>query len=143
MKTISRPCLSVRIRDPGGHCSKGLHPLKGVANCAMRGDSGLDALAKPRIRNCANGEAMTPTPRDFPQKTSTACSHPGTIKAERKRNNTDLPLRRLAKNSLRFEGAEVRSDGQFHPQAGEGPRVHSGKLSVSVPAYSAALIRLG
>ena len=48
-----------------------------------------------------------------------------------------------SKTGVRFEGAEVRSDGQFHPQAGEGPRVHSGKLSVSVPAYSAALIRLG
>ncbi len=48
-----------------------------------------------------------------------------------------------SKAGVRFEGAEVRSDGQFHPQPGERLRAQRGKLSVSVPAYSAALIRLG
>lgn len=47
-----------------------------------------------------------------------------------------------SKTGVRFEGAEVRSDGQFHRQAGEGARARSGKLSVTVPAYSAALVRL-
>jgi hypothetical protein len=47
-----------------------------------------------------------------------------------------------SKAGVRFEGAQVRSDGQFHPQPGERLRAQRGKLSVSVPAYSAALIRL-
>jgi len=37
----------------------------------------------------------------------------------------------------------VGGDGQFHPRAGEALKAHGGKLSVRVPAYSAALIRLG
>jgi hypothetical protein len=48
-----------------------------------------------------------------------------------------------SKTGVKLEGAEVRSDGQFHPQPGERLKAQSGKLSVSVPAYSAALIRLG
>jgi hypothetical protein len=48
-----------------------------------------------------------------------------------------------SKAKIRFEGAEVKGDGQFHPVAGEGAKPESGKLSVAVPAYSAALIRLG
>jgi hypothetical protein len=48
-----------------------------------------------------------------------------------------------SKAGVTFEGAAVGSDGQFHPRAGERLRTQSGKLSVRVPAYSAALIRLG
>jgi len=48
-----------------------------------------------------------------------------------------------SKTGARFEGAEVRNDGQFHPLAGERMQAQSGKLRVAVPAYSAALIRLG
>ena len=48
-----------------------------------------------------------------------------------------------SKLGVTFEGAAVGSDGQFHARAGERLRSHSGKLSVRVPAYSAALIRLG
>ena len=48
-----------------------------------------------------------------------------------------------SKAGVTFEGAAVGSDGQFHPRAGERPSAQSGKLSVRVPAYSAALIRLG
>jgi hypothetical protein len=48
-----------------------------------------------------------------------------------------------SKAGVTFEGAAVAGDGQFHPRAGEPLKVQSGKLSVRVPAYSAALIRLG
>jgi hypothetical protein len=48
-----------------------------------------------------------------------------------------------SKTGVRFEGAEVKSNGQFHSHAGERPTAQNGKLRVSVPAYSAALIRLG
>ena len=42
-----------------------------------------------------------------------------------------------------FKGAAVGGDGQFHPRASEQLRTQSSKLSVRVPAYSAALIRMG
>ena len=48
-----------------------------------------------------------------------------------------------SKLGVTFEGAAVGSDGQFHARAGERLRSHSGKLSVRVQGYSAALIRLG
>jgi hypothetical protein len=47
-----------------------------------------------------------------------------------------------SKGGVRFEGAAVGGDGQFHPLAGEPLRAQGGKLRVRVPAYSAALIRL-
>jgi len=47
-----------------------------------------------------------------------------------------------SKLGVTFEGAAVGGDGQFHPLAGERLGTQSGKLSVRVPAYSAALIRL-
>jgi hypothetical protein len=47
-----------------------------------------------------------------------------------------------SKVGVTFEGAAVGGDGQFHPSAGERLRAQGGKLSVRVPAYSAALIRL-
>ncbi|MGA2170701.1 MAG: glycosyl hydrolase family protein, partial [Terracidiphilus sp.] len=48
-----------------------------------------------------------------------------------------------SKLGVTFAGAAVGSDGQFHARAGLRLRAHSGRLSVRVPAYSAALIRLG
>lgn len=48
-----------------------------------------------------------------------------------------------AKDGVRFQGTTVESDGQFHAHAGQPLKSQSGKLLVSVPAYSAALIRLG
>jgi hypothetical protein len=48
-----------------------------------------------------------------------------------------------SKLGVTFEGAAVGSNGQFHPPDSERLRVQSGKLSTRVPAYSAALIRLG
>ena len=48
-----------------------------------------------------------------------------------------------AKDGVKFQGSTVKSDGQFHAHAGEPLQSQSGKLLVSVPAYSAALIRLG
>lgn len=48
-----------------------------------------------------------------------------------------------AKDGVTFQGSEVRSDGQFHPLAGERLSAQGGKLAVRVPGYSAALIRLG
>jgi len=48
-----------------------------------------------------------------------------------------------SKAGVTFEGAVVGVDGQFHPLAGERQRAQNGKLSVRLPAYSAALIRLG
>jgi hypothetical protein len=47
-----------------------------------------------------------------------------------------------SKVGVTFEGSEVRSSGEFHPVAGERLIVQRGKLSVRVPAYSAALIHL-
>ncbi len=48
-----------------------------------------------------------------------------------------------AKDGVKFQGSTVKSDGQFHAHAGEPLQPQSGKLLVSVPAYSAALVRLG
>jgi hypothetical protein len=48
-----------------------------------------------------------------------------------------------AKDGVRFQGGTVKSDGQFHGRADEPLKSQSGKLLVRVPAYSAALIRLG
>ena len=48
-----------------------------------------------------------------------------------------------AKDGVRFQGGTVKSDGVFHPRIGEALKSQSGKLLVRVPAYSAALIRLG
>ncbi|MGA3080797.1 MAG: glycosyl hydrolase family 79 C-terminal domain-containing protein [Terracidiphilus sp.] len=48
-----------------------------------------------------------------------------------------------SKQGVTLRGATVESDGQFHPRAGEPLTAQSGKLSVRVQAYSAALIRLG
>ena len=48
-----------------------------------------------------------------------------------------------AKDGVRFQGGTVKSDGQFHGRADEPIKSQSGKLLVKVPAYSAALIRLG
>jgi hypothetical protein len=47
-----------------------------------------------------------------------------------------------AKDGVRFQGSTVKSDGQFHPRIGEALKAQSGKLRVSVPGYSAALIQL-
>jgi len=47
-----------------------------------------------------------------------------------------------SKEGVTFAGAAVGSDGQYHPQADERLSAHRGKLSVRVPAYSAALLRL-
>jgi hypothetical protein len=47
-----------------------------------------------------------------------------------------------SKSGVAFGAAAVGSDGQFHPHAGEPLRAQKGKLTVRVPAYSAALIRL-
>jgi hypothetical protein len=46
-----------------------------------------------------------------------------------------------SKAGVMFEGAVVE-DGVFHPRAGERLKAHPGKLSVRVPGYSAALIRI-
>ncbi len=48
-----------------------------------------------------------------------------------------------ARDGVRFQGGAVKSDGQFHGRADEPIKSQSGKLLVKVPAYSAALIRLG
>jgi hypothetical protein len=48
-----------------------------------------------------------------------------------------------SKEGVTLQGATVGGDGQFHPRAGEPLTANGGKLSVRVPAYSAALIRLG
>ena len=48
-----------------------------------------------------------------------------------------------AKDGVKFQGSTVKSDGQFLAYAGEPLQTQSGKLLLSVPAYSAALIRLG
>jgi hypothetical protein len=48
-----------------------------------------------------------------------------------------------SKLGVTFGGAQVGSDGQVHPRAGERLRIHGSRLSVHVPGYSAALIRLG
>jgi hypothetical protein len=48
-----------------------------------------------------------------------------------------------SKEGVTLRGATVGGDGQFHPRAGEPLAAQGGKLSVRVPAYSAALIRLG
>ena len=48
-----------------------------------------------------------------------------------------------AKDGATFQGSTVGSDGQFHARTGEPLKSQSGKLLVRVPAYSAALIRLG
>jgi hypothetical protein len=47
-----------------------------------------------------------------------------------------------SKTGVTFKGAVVGSNGQFHPLAGERLRARNGKLSVRVPAFSAALIRM-
>jgi hypothetical protein len=47
-----------------------------------------------------------------------------------------------AKDGVTFKGNAVRSDGQFHPRAGEPMKLNSGKMSIRLPGYSAALIRL-
>ena len=47
------------------------------------------------------------------------------------------------KDGVTFHGNTVSGDGQFRPRDGEALKAHSGKIRVSVPAYSAALIRLG
>jgi hypothetical protein len=47
-----------------------------------------------------------------------------------------------AKLGVTFRGAAVGSDGHFHPLPGELLKTQSGKLSVRVSAYSAALIHL-
>jgi hypothetical protein len=48
-----------------------------------------------------------------------------------------------SKLGITFDGAQVGSDGQVHTRAGERLGAHRGRLSVHVPGYSAALIRLG
>jgi hypothetical protein len=48
-----------------------------------------------------------------------------------------------AKDGVRFQGSTVKSDGRFHPRISEALKAHSGKVRVSVPGYSAVLIRLG
>ena len=48
-----------------------------------------------------------------------------------------------AKDGVKFQGSTVKSDGQFLAYAGEPLQTQSGKLLLNVPAYSAALIRLG
>jgi hypothetical protein len=48
-----------------------------------------------------------------------------------------------SKEGVTLQGATVGGDGAFHPRAGEPVTAQGGKLSVRVPAYSAALIRLG
>jgi Glycosyl hydrolase family 79, N-terminal domain len=47
-----------------------------------------------------------------------------------------------AKDGVTLQGSSVRSDGHFHPRAGELVESRSGKVRVGVRAYSAALIRL-
>jgi hypothetical protein len=47
-----------------------------------------------------------------------------------------------AKNGVRFEGGVVGADGQFHARDVGRLKSNSGKVRVSVRAYSAALIRL-
>jgi hypothetical protein len=48
-----------------------------------------------------------------------------------------------SKTGTTFRGATVAGSGEFHPLAGESVKAHGGRLSVRLPAYSAALIRLG
>ncbi|MDP9052414.1 MAG: glycosyl hydrolase family protein [Acidobacteriota bacterium] len=47
-----------------------------------------------------------------------------------------------SKSGLTFNGAEVGNDGQFQNRPGDPLSVHRSRLTVPVPAYSAALIRL-
>jgi hypothetical protein len=47
-----------------------------------------------------------------------------------------------AKQGVTFQGSVVTGDGQFHPRASKRLKSHSGKIRVSVPRYSAALLRL-
>jgi hypothetical protein len=46
-----------------------------------------------------------------------------------------------SKDGVTFQGAAVDSGGAFHPRAGEAVRAQGDKLSVRLPAYSAALVR--
>jgi len=48
-----------------------------------------------------------------------------------------------SKTGVTFQGAEVSSEGNYHPQAGELMPILQGKLTVRVPAYSAVLVRMG
>jgi hypothetical protein len=48
-----------------------------------------------------------------------------------------------AKDGITFEGNRVRSDVRIHPRAGEPLKFQSGKVSIRIPSYSAALIRFG
>jgi hypothetical protein len=43
-----------------------------------------------------------------------------------------------SKTGVKFEGATVGGDGQFHPVTGQALKTKDGKLIVPVPAYSAA-----
>jgi hypothetical protein len=47
-----------------------------------------------------------------------------------------------AKQGVTFQGSEVSGDGQFRPHVSERLNSVAGKIRVSVPRYSAALIRL-
>lgn len=47
-----------------------------------------------------------------------------------------------SKTGTTFDGAEVDADGKFHGKGGDREKVQDGTLSVKIPAYSAALIRL-
>jgi hypothetical protein len=47
-----------------------------------------------------------------------------------------------SKLGVAFQGAAVGRDGRFHPRHKELHRTPSGKLSLRVPAYSAALIQM-
>jgi hypothetical protein len=46
-----------------------------------------------------------------------------------------------AKQGVTFQGSVVNGDGQFRPRASKRLKSNSGKIRVSVPRYSAALIR--
>lgn len=48
-----------------------------------------------------------------------------------------------AKSGITFAAETVQNDGRFHGSAGERLKAKGGKLTVHVPAYSAALILLG
>jgi hypothetical protein len=48
-----------------------------------------------------------------------------------------------SKTGVMFEGSVVGSDGRFHPRPAERLRTRRAGLSVNIPGYSAALIRLG
>jgi hypothetical protein len=47
-----------------------------------------------------------------------------------------------AKQGVTFQGSVVTGNGQFHPRHSERLKSVSGKIRVSVPRYSAALLRL-